>query len=242
VAPEPIRERDLTRTRTQLQRQMTQHENRIGKALEDANIKLASVVLDLLCMNSRRILEALVTGETDPARLAALADRRLKASPEELAVTLDGRFTRHYAVLVREHLTMFDVLAQQIARFEMEVEALLAPFRQFVAERTKIPGVRKRAVCAILAEIGLDIGCFASAGHLLSWAHAGRGCLQTEPTDRCPWCGPRPWRIAPAAARAQKAQRLAGQIRALGFAVELSRAARPCTASDLSVSGKVLSE
>ena len=80
VPPEPIRElRDLTRTRQQLQRQMTQHENRLAKVLEDANIKLGNVVSDLLGTNSRRILEALVAGETDPGRLAALADRRLKA-------------------------------------------------------------------------------------------------------------------------------------------------------------------
>jgi transposase len=84
VPPEPIRAlRDLTRTRAQLQRQMVQNENRIGKVLEDANIKLAGVVSDLLGVSSRRILEAMVAGETDPRRLAALADRRLKASPEQ---------------------------------------------------------------------------------------------------------------------------------------------------------------
>ncbi len=290
VPPEPIRElRDLTRTRTQLQRQMTQHENRIGKVLEDANIKLATVVSDLLGINSRRILEALVAGETDPARLAALADRRLKASREDLAAALDGRFTRHHAFLVREHLTMIDVLAQRIASFETEVEALLAPFRQLVAELTKIPGVKKRAASAILAEIGTDMSCFATAGHLSSWARlvprldeTGGKKRSTRVKKGGAWLKPllvqcamaaartkntylsrqfagiaarrgpkkaaiavagsiltaiyhmvrdgvpyRPPQVRPldAAAKDNKAKRLAGQLRALGFEVKLERAA-----------------
>ncbi len=290
VPPEPIRElRDLTRTRTQLQRQMTQHENRIGKVLEDANIKLATVVSDLLGISSRRILEALVAGETDPARLAALADRRLKASREDLAAALDGRFTRHHAFLVREHLTMIDVLAQRIASFETEVEALLAPFRQLVAELTKIPGVKKRAASAILAEIGTDMSCFATAGHLSSWARlvprldeTGGKKRSTRVKKGGAWLKPllvqcamaaartkntylsrqfagiaarrgpkkaaiavagsiltaiyhmvrdgvpyRPPQVRPldAAAKDNKAKRLAGQLRALGFEVKLERAA-----------------
>ena len=290
VPPEPIRElRDLTRTRTQLQRQMTQHENRIGKVLEDANIKLATVVSDLLGKNSRRILEALVAGETDPIRLVALTDRRLKASREELAAAVDGRFTRHHAFLVHEHLTMIDVLGQRIARFEAEVEALLAPFRHLVAELIKIPGVQKRSASAILAEIGLAMNCFPTAGHLLSWARlvprldetggkkrstrvkkggawlkpllvqcawaaartkdtylsrqfaaiaARRGAKKAAMAvagsiltaiyhmirDGVPYSPPAP-RPLDAAAKAHQVKRLAGQIRALGFAVELSRAA-----------------
>ncbi len=290
VPPEPIRElRDLTRTRTQLQRQMTQHENRIGKVLEDANIKLATAVSNLLGINSRRILEALVAGETDPARLAALADRRLKASREDLVAALDGRFTRHHAFLVREHLTMIDVLAQRIASFETEVEALLAPFRQLVAALTKIPGVKTRAACAILAEIGLDMSRFATAGHLLSWARlvprldeTGGKKRSTRVKKGGAWLKPllvqcamaaartkntylsrqfagiaarrgpkkaaiavagsiltaiyhmlrdgvpyRPPQARPldAAAKDHKARRIAGQLRALGFDVELRRVA-----------------
>jgi transposase len=171
VPPEPIRElRDLTRTRQQLQRQIVQNENRIGKALEDANIKLATVVSDLLGVNSRRIIEALVAGERDPHRLAALTDGRLKATKGELAVALEGRFTPHHAFLVREHLAMIDHLVERIANFEREVEALLAPFRRLLDAATLIPGVKRRAAAAILAEIGLDMSRFATHGHLLSWA------------------------------------------------------------------------
>ena len=171
VPPEPIRAlRDLTRTRQQLMRQVVQHENRIAKVLEDANIKLATVVSDLLGVTSRSILEAMVAGETNPAKLAALAGRRLKASPDQLVAALEGRFTRHHAFLVREHLTMIDQIAAQIARFEQEVEALLAPNRCTIRNIIVIPGVKLRAASAIVAEIGTDMNRFPTSGHLLSWA------------------------------------------------------------------------
>ena len=290
VPPEPIRAlRDLTRTRRQLQRQIVQNQNRIGKVLEDANIKLATVVTDLLGVSSRRILAALVAGETDPVRLAALADRRLKATPDQLTAALEGRFTRHHAFLVREHLVLIDHLAERIASFEREVEALLAPFLQVVEHVCGIPGVKRRAASAIIAEIGLDMSRFPTAGHLLSWARlvprmdetGGKtrstrvkqggawlkpllvqcawAAARTKNTylsrqfaalcvtrgakkaimavagsiltaiyhmirDRVPYRPPAP-RPLDAAASAKKAKRLAGQIRALGFAVELSRAA-----------------
>lgn len=289
VPPEPIRAlRDLTRTRQQLQRQIVQNENRIAKVLEDANIKLATVVTDLLGKSSRRILEAMIAGETDPGRLAVLADRRLKATREEMMAALEGRFTRHHAFLVREHLAMIDHLAERIASFEREVEALLVPFHQ-VANLNQIPGVKRRAATAIVAEIGLDMSCFATAGHLLSWARLVPRLDETGGKKRstrvkqggswlkpllvqCAWAAartkntylsrqfaaiaarrgakkaimavagsiltaiyhmlrdgvdyqppaPRP---IEAAAKADKAKRLAGQIRALGFTVEMSRAA-----------------
>lgn len=171
VPPEPIRElRDLTRTRRQLQQQMVQHENRIAKVLEDANIKLRTVVSNLLGVSGRRMLAAMIAGETDPGRLASLADGRLKATHEELARALEGRFTRHHAFLVREHLATIDHLAERIANFEREADAVLAPFRRTVDDATLIPGVKRRAASAILAEIGLDMSLFPSHGHLLSWA------------------------------------------------------------------------
>lgn len=171
VPPEPIRElRDLTRTRQQLGRQIVQNENRIAKILEDANIKLATVVSDLLGVSSRRMLEALVAGETDAGRLADLADRRLKTPREDLIAALEGRFTRHHAFLVGQHLGMIDHLAARVASFEREVDALLRPFRRTVEHVRQIPGVKQRAASAIIAEIGLDMSRFATAGHLLSWA------------------------------------------------------------------------
>ena len=171
VPPQPIRElRDLTRTRQQIQRQITQQHNRIAKVLETANIKLASQISDLLGASGRRILEALVGGETDPARLAALADRRIKASREQLADALQGRFTRHHAFLVRAHLDTIAHLEHQIAAFEREVDALLAPFQDLIKAMTAIPGVKRRSATGILAEIGTDMSIFPTVGHVMSWA------------------------------------------------------------------------
>jgi transposase len=171
VPPAPIRDlRDLTRTRHQLVRQVVQNENRVAKILEDANIKLGSVVSDLFGVSGRRILDAMVAGETDPVRLASLADRRLKAKPSELVAALEGRFSRHHAFLVGAHLVLIDQLDVAIANFERRVDELLAPFRPLIADISLIPGVKARAAAAIIGEIGLDMSRFPTDGHILSWA------------------------------------------------------------------------
>ena len=97
VPPTPIQElRDLTRTRKQLVREIGQHTQRVERVLEDANVKLSAVITDLLGASGRRILEALVAGEEDPERLAALGSQRLRCSPEQLREALRGRVTAHH--------------------------------------------------------------------------------------------------------------------------------------------------
>ncbi|MBK1671284.1 hypothetical protein CKO28_25110 [Rhodovibrio sodomensis] len=131
VPPAPIAEiRELTRTRKQLTREKTRHTQRIQKTLEAANIKLDSVVTDILGVTGRAILDALVAGETDPAVLAAKADRRIKASPEELRAALFGRVTRNHRFLLKLHLQHIDAIDQAIAEIDAEVAERLAPFRQ----------------------------------------------------------------------------------------------------------------
>jgi transposase len=87
--------RSLMRTRKQLVREQSSHVLRVQKTLEDANIKLDSVLTDLMGKSGRAMLEALIAGETNPTKPAALADRRVKASPEELREALRGRVTKH---------------------------------------------------------------------------------------------------------------------------------------------------
>ena len=96
-------------------------------------------------LSGRRILEALAAGKTDPEQLVTLADRRLKADKQTLLDALQGRFTRHHAFLVREHLAMIDHIDQRIGDFEREVDALLAPFQRTVEHLMEIPGVKRRA-------------------------------------------------------------------------------------------------
>ena len=134
--------RSLMRTRKQLVREQTSHVLRVQKTLEDANIKLDSVLSDLMGKSGRAMLEALIAGETDPAKLASLASRRVKASPEELREALRGRVTKHHRFLLRLHLNQIDALDAAMATLDAQVEADLGPFRTAVELITSIPGVR----------------------------------------------------------------------------------------------------
>lgn len=170
--PEPaIQElRGLTRTRKQLVRERGGHVQRLQKTLEEANLKLDAALSDLLGASGRAMLEALIAGESDPAKLAALAHRRVRASPERLRAALHGRVTAHCRFLLRLHLRQIDALDAAIDEIDQEVEARLTPFRAAVRRLTAMPGVKAVAAAAILAEIGADMSRFPSAGHLLAWA------------------------------------------------------------------------
>jgi transposase len=162
--------RSLLRTRKQLVRERASHTLRLQKTLEDANVKLDGVVADLLGKSARAMLEALVAGQTDPGRLAVLAHPQLAATPERLREALRGRVTAHHRFLLRLHLDQIDALDAAIARVDREVEGHLAPFRAAVDLLASIPGVGALAARVIVAEIGLDMGRFPTAGHLVSWA------------------------------------------------------------------------
>lgn len=162
-------QRNLLRTRKQMTRERTSHVQRLQKTLEDANVKLDSVITDIVGMSGRRMIEALIAGETDPAALARLGSRRLRASPSELANALRGRVTRHHRFLLALHLGHIDALDRALAAIDAEVEACLAPFRDAIGLLTSIPGVAALAARVVVSEIGTDMSRFASAGHLLSW-------------------------------------------------------------------------
>lgn len=170
--PEPaIQElRALMRTRRQLVREQASHTQRLQKTLEDANIKLESVISDILGVSGRAMIEALIAGESDPARLAELAHRRIKASPQTLQAALHGRVTQHHRFLLRLHLQQIDGLNAAIHEIDAEVDTHLAPFREAIAQLTTITGIGALAATTIISEIGVDMDRFPSAGHLLSWA------------------------------------------------------------------------
>lgn len=170
--PEPaIQElRGLTRTRKQLVRERSQHVQRIQKTLEEANLKIASVLNDIIGSSGRAILEALIAGETDPARLAARTTGRLKASRATLVDALHGRVTSHHRFLLKLHLDQIDALAAAIAAVETEVGTVLAPFRTAARLLTTTPGISDTAAHVVLAEIGVNMTRFPTAGHLISWA------------------------------------------------------------------------
>ena len=171
VPGEPTQQmRDLLRTRKQMVRERSSHVQRIQKTLEDANIKLDSVVTDILGLSGRRIIEALIAGQTMPQALASLAHRRIHASADELEAALRGRVTRHHRFLLKLHLDQIDALDAALARIDEEVGANVEPFRTAVEMLSTIPGISTLSAEVIVAEIGIDMSHFETAGHLISWA------------------------------------------------------------------------
>lgn len=171
VPDEPTQQmRDLLRTRKQLVRERSGHTQRIQKTLEDANIKLDSVISNIVGVSGRRMVEALIDGQTDPEALAALADGRLKATPAELEASLRGRVTDHHRFLLRLHLDQLDALDAAIARIDQEVDSNVEPFRVAIELLSTIPGVSSLAAEVIVSEIGIDMTRFPTEGQLISWA------------------------------------------------------------------------
>jgi transposase len=162
--------RTLMRTRKQLVREKASHTLRVQKTLEDANIKLDSVITDVLGVSGRRIIEALIAGQKDPAKLARLADHRVRASQETLREALRGRVNKSHRFLLRLHLGQIDALDAAIAKIDQEVETGIAPFRIAVEQVSTIPGVKNVSARAIVSEIGIDMSRFATDAHLISWA------------------------------------------------------------------------
>jgi transposase len=162
--------RALLRTRKQLVREAASHIQRIQKTLEDANIKLDSVISDVMGKSGRAMIEAMIAGETNPTKLAALADRRLKASPAQLREALRGRVTKQHRFLLRLHLKQIDALEAGIAEIDQQVEGDIAPFRAAAKQLSSAPGVKALAGKVIVSEIGIDMSRFPSDGHLVSWA------------------------------------------------------------------------
>lgn len=171
VPDRPIQElRDLTRTRKQLMRERAQHLNRLQKVLEDANVKLGSVIADVVGVSGRAILNALVDGETDPEQLAAKANRRLKASHTELVEALRGKVTAHHRFLLRLHLEQVDALDRTVKSLDERIEEVGRPFSEPVKRLVTLPGVSRTAAWVLVAELGVDMTRFETPQRLVSFA------------------------------------------------------------------------
>ncbi len=171
VPPQAIRElRDLTRYRKRLIQAHSAECQRIQKTLEDAGIKLDSVASDILGVSGRAMLTALVAGQRDPKLLAELAKGRLRAKLPQLQQALRGRFGDHHALLVGLALEHIEHLEAAIAQLDTRIDEVIAPFAAARDHLDTITGVGKRAAETIIAEIGVDMGVFPTAGHLASWA------------------------------------------------------------------------
>lgn len=171
VPPAEIQQlRDLTRTRKQLVREISQHSLRIQKVLETANIKLASVLSDILGQSGRAMLKAIIAGEDNPQRLAELAKGTARQKRSELVEALRGQITDHHRTMLRLHLELIEALETALRQVDATVGKTLAPI-SYAADLLKtIPGISDVVAHVIIAEIGADMTRFPSAGHLISWA------------------------------------------------------------------------
>ena len=144
--------------------------NRLQAVLEDANLKLASVVTDIDGVSARAILEAILAGQGDGEVLADLACGRLRTKCAQLKEALESCVTAHHSFLLTEHLSLLEFLDEAIERVSREIAQRLTAEQEAITHRVTIPGVGQRAAEILIAEIGIDMSRFLSAKHLASWA------------------------------------------------------------------------
>ena len=178
--------RTLTRTRYQRTRDKVRLQNQLEALLEEAHLKLSSLVSDLLGVSARRMLHALAEGETDPAALAAMADKRLRATSAELRDALGACTDLNpvYRRLVRLALDDLKVIEQQIGQLDQEIASLLRGHQEAVQRLAEVPGLGVDSAQQIIAEVGAKAATFASAKNLVSWVGACPGDDETAGVNR----------------------------------------------------------
>lgn len=171
VPPPRIRRlRDLTRYRADLVVVRTAEKNRAEKLLEDAQIKMSVVASDIFGVSGRQMMGALIAGERDPKVLAQMARGTMRGKITALEEAFTGFFTDHHAFLLATMVARVDAIDADVAAMDAKIEEQIAPFAQAVAKLDEIPGINPVAAHVIIAEVGLDMNRFPTAGHLASWA------------------------------------------------------------------------
>jgi len=162
--------RDLCRYRRTLIQERTREKQRAEKLLEDTQIKLSSVISDIFGASGRDMLEALIAGQRDPHALARLARGSMRGKISVLQEALTGQFRDHHGYLLRMMLDRVDALTAQVEALTGRIDEAIAPFAHQVAQLDEIPGAGRTGAQEIIAEIGVDMTRFPTAGHLVSWA------------------------------------------------------------------------
>jgi transposase len=171
VPPPDIRRlRMLTRYREQLMGDRTRELVRLELMLEDASIKLSSVVSSLKTISARAMLTAMIAGETDPLVLADLAKGKLRRKIPELAQALTGHFDANHARLARSMLRRLDLVEQALAELDAVLVDAFRPWQHQIELLQTIPGVGPKVAQVIIAETGGDMSRFPTAAHLAAWA------------------------------------------------------------------------
>jgi transposase len=169
--------RTVTRRKYQLTRDHVRLQNQVESLLEEGHIKLSSFVSDLLGASARRMLKAIADGETDPVALAALADRKLRATPEQLCDALGAcaDLKPVYRRLLKMALEQVQFLEQQIGQLDQEMATLLSQHQDAVQRLAEVPGLGVDSAQQIIAEVGPTAATFPSAKQLSSWVGACPG-------------------------------------------------------------------
>ena len=211
IPPRPQRQlRDLTRYRRTLTQERSREKQRAEKLLEDAQVKLSSVISDIFGVSGRDMLAALIAGQRDTYALADLARKSMRAKMSVLRQALTGHFTDHHAFLLGMMLDRTDALTAQIDALTARIEEAIAPFAAQIAQLDEIPGVGITTAQEIIAETGTDMSRFPTPGHLVSWAkfapkaRESAGRAKAAATGKgSPWLGGTIGEAAVSAARTQ---------------------------------------
>ena len=199
IPPQPIRQlRDLTRQRRQLVGEKTSVVNRIHKVYQDANVKLSSVISDIMGKSGQDMLELIIKGETGVEKLVECARGKMKAKKNELALALEARITPHHRFVLSKHLKQLRFLDELIDEFDRQIDKHIKSggedFFALIPLLSTIPGVDERSAQEVLAEIGADMNQFPNEEHLSSWAGVSPGSNVTggkrksgKTTKGCSW-------------------------------------------------------
>ena len=176
IPPKPIRQlRDLTRYRQQLIYQKSSEINRLQKFLEDANVKLSSVVTDITGVSAQEMIQHLIQEDMTTQEMAQLAKGRLRNKIEQLEQSLEGYLSHHHRLILRLSLQMIASYDEAIEKLNTEIDQRMEPHREISQRLETIPGVKKKTIETLIAEIGTDMSRFSSHAHLASWAGVSPG-------------------------------------------------------------------
>lgn len=176
VPPKDIRElRDLTRYHRKLTQAVSAEKNRVQKILEDANIKLSSVVSDTFGVSATAIIDALVTGELTPEEMSGFARGKLRKKKDAIREALVGRITKHHIFMIHTSLEHIKSVEKLMAEIDRQVDEKLTAYRAEYDLLQTIPGVKEHGAASIIAEIGVNMEQFPTADHLSSWAGMSPG-------------------------------------------------------------------
>jgi len=227
--PEIRRLRDLTRLRKAQTNERTRAIQRLEKVLQDAGIKLTSVASQTYSKSARAMLEALLSGVTDPELLAELAKARMRSKIPQLREALQNRFdVSHHGVMVAQLLAHIDTLDAAIESLDYRIEVMLAPHTGLVELLCTIPGVAARTAQVLIAECGLDMTRFPTVGHFASWAGVCPGHHESAGRRRSGRTRPGPrWLIEALTESAKAAARTKGTYLAAHHAQLRGRRGEP---------------